>query len=64
MAIQGDFLDICLKNSENLDVLGKNYLHILIQLKKKHQNDELFILVFEKKVYKMQACDIRYEDTL
>ena len=58
----GWILDLWHKTLENLDVLGKNGLHIRIQQEKSYQYNELFFLGFEK-VLKMQASEInvRYE---
>ena len=53
----GWFIDLWHKISGNLDVLGKNRLHIRIQQEKSYQNDELFFLGFEKFI-KMQASVI------
>ena len=44
------FLDYQHEISRNLNVLGKICLNIRIQPEKSYQNDELFILGFEKKV--------------
>ena len=51
------FLDLWLKISRNLDVLGKNGLYIRIQQEKSNEIDELFFMGFEK-VLKMQASII------
>ena len=46
------FLDFQHEISRNLDVLGKFCLNIRNQQEKSYQNDELFILGFEKKFKK------------
>ena len=53
----GWYLDFWHEILGNLDVMGRNGLHICIQQEKSYQNGELFFLGFEKAL-KMQASVI------